>query len=753
MDGKRGLYLAYNRATADAARKRFPSSVACVTAHALAYRAGGYRYDHRLPGRAQRMPSWGVANVLGIERDLPLGTDLVLTRAHLARIVMATIERFSHSDSPVISAVHVPAVRGIDADSFAELTWRIVPLARLAWQDIRRPDGRLPFAHDHYLKLWQLNGATMAADFVMFDEAQDANPVTAAIIQGQRDIQQIIVGDSCQAIYGWRGAQDTLPGWPCDQRLILRQSFRFGEPVAIEANKWLDALDATYRLAGLATIPSVVGPVSNPQVVVCRTNAEAFEQACTAQLAGRRAAFGGRALELKQLAEGALDLGATGRTQYPELAAFRRWGQVRDYVRTDAAGADLAAGVRLIDKHGAATVLSMIDQLSSARRAEVIALTAHAAKGREWEKVLIAGDFPEPSATGTVPKSEAMLAYVAVTRARIHLDHSGLAWIDTRSPVTTRRGPAMKARTPAPDDPSTVVKDMMSRPYAGGRAQAESGCRIIASEYGAWSAISTTPGTHPQVTQLAQVWNAIRNRDLDDDPAPAAGRYRMLSHAASALAVVPDLAERPVEIAALTKLAEHARIHSGRLRATAREMFLRSEKSGPYTGGQAHAESGSFVIETDYRKWNRTPAARQVADDSALRADATRIREAWDRVRRHGLADGPAAAAGRYEELAAAAGALADAFTPAFPSAALLPLLDLASHAGKHAIRLRATAHTQAAKVPSADSNVQTFAGQFEVPSGTEHVARSSDGERDGVSSRRLARARKLSRARAERER
>lgn len=753
MDGKRGIYLAYNRTTAQAARKVFPASVTCVTAHALAYRAGGYRYDHRLPGRAQRMPSWGVASVLGIGQDLPLGKDLVLTRAHLARIVMATVERFCHSDSPVIGAAHVPGVRGLDADSFAELTWQVVPMARLAWADIRVPDGRLPFKHDHYLKLWQLNGPTIPAAFVMFDEAQDANPVTAAIVQNQHDAQQIIVGDSCQAIYGWRGAQDTLPGWPCDQRLRLRQSFRFGEQVAAEANKWLDTLDAAYRLAGLPTIPSTIGTVSDPEVIICRTNAEAFEQARAAQLAGRRAAFGGGTLELKQLAEAALDLNTTGRTGYAELAAFRRWGQVRDYVRTDAAGADLAAGVRLIDKHGAAAILAMIDQLSGTKTAQVIAITAHAAKGHEWERVRIAADFREPSARGPVPRSEAMLAYVAVTRARIRLDRSGLAWIDTHPPVTAKKEPAMKTRKPDPDDEPTVVKDLISSPYAGGRAQAESGCRIIASEYDAWSAISTMPGDHPKVTQLGQVWHSIRNRDLGDDPGPAGVRYRMLSHAAAALAAVPDLAKQPAERAALEKLAGHARIHSGRLHATAEQMFLRSRKSGPYTGNQAEARSGSRIIEDDYRAWSRTPTASRVARDSALSTHDKRIRETWDQIRSRGLADGPSAAADRYQDLAATAAALADAFTPALPSADLPVLLNLANHSAKHAIRLRATADVLMAEAPAADQTVQAVARQFEVPPGTSTSARSSDGQEGGVSSRRLTRARRSSQARAERER
>jgi superfamily I DNA/RNA helicase len=61
--------------------------------------------------------------------------------------------------------------------------------------------------------------------------------------------------------------------------------------------------------------------------------------------------------------------------------------------------------------------------------------TAHKAKGREWPTVRIAGDFPEPRRShngqpGQVPRADAMLAYVAVTRARHTLDPQGLAWVE-----------------------------------------------------------------------------------------------------------------------------------------------------------------------------------------------------------------------------------------------------------------------------------------------------------------------------------
>jgi superfamily I DNA/RNA helicase len=61
--------------------------------------------------------------------------------------------------------------------------------------------------------------------------------------------------------------------------------------------------------------------------------------------------------------------------------------------------------------------------------------TAHKAKGREWPTVRIACDFPEPRRShngqpAQVPRADAMLAYVAVTRARQVLDPEGLAWVE-----------------------------------------------------------------------------------------------------------------------------------------------------------------------------------------------------------------------------------------------------------------------------------------------------------------------------------
>ncbi len=457
---------------------------------------------------------------------------------------------------------------------------------------------------------------------------------------------------------------------------------------------------------------------------------------------------------------------AAGKTNHPELAAFCSWAQVQDYVRIDAAGADLAASVRLIDKHGAAAILGIIDKLSRDTRAEVIACTAHAAKGREWERVRIATDFPEPTPGRPVQRAEAMLAYVAVTRAQSRLDQAGLAWIDNHPPVTSRTEATMNTRKQITADPLTPDTEDAPRPYAGGRAQAESGCRIIATDYDAWKTVTSAPSDHPKATQLAQAWRVVVKRDLGDDPGPAATRYQVLSHAASAPAATTVVQAQPAEAAVLNRLAEHARLHAGRLRATADEHFRRSRKAGPYTSGRPEAALGSRIIEKDYLTWSRSPAATKAAKDNGLLVHIKRLREAWDQIGRHGLGDGPGPAASRYTELASASAAVADNLLLSLPSTALEPLLDLASHASKHAIRLRATADASNTDASNGDhERIAALAVGFDVHSDSDIAsltdrARSSEraptdagNHSDLQISRREARVRRYSRSKSERER
>lgn len=389
---RRGCYIAYNRAIAQDARVRFPSTVRCKTAHALAYAAVGHRYTRRL--NAPRRPAWQTGQALGITKALRIG-DREVTPKALSNATLRAVTLFCHTADEAITRHHVPHLRGLeDTDLHAQLAAHIVPFARKAWADPQHPDdGAVRFDHDHYLKIWALTQPRIDAGFLLLDEAQDTNPVVEQIFLAQREHAQLVmVGDSAQAIYQWRGAKDIMTGFDGTQ-LALSRSFRFGPHLAHEANRWLRLADAPIRLTGAPTVPTELGPVTQPHAVLCRTNVGAMAQVMTLMAAGYRVALAGGGDSLQALALAARDLKEGRRTHHPELILFPCWGDLQDYAAHDPAGRDLQPLVNLVDTHGTDAILTAVAHLAPEPHAQVIVSTAHKAKGREWPCVLIADDF------------------------------------------------------------------------------------------------------------------------------------------------------------------------------------------------------------------------------------------------------------------------------------------------------------------------------------------------------------------------
>jgi hypothetical protein len=443
------VYVAYSKALQVDASAKFPPHVTCKTAHALAYQACARPFSRRLR-ETRRMPAREGARLLGIAEPLVvMGREgsLVakLSPVQIFRIAMAATGSFCQSAAPSLAPWCIQAPTGIDGDeersAFAEA---ILPFARKAWDDLRDTEGVLPFSHDVYLKIWQLSGPRIPADVILFDEAQDANRAIADVIERQQDHAQVIlVGDSCQQLFGWRGAVDAMARFVVDQRLLLAQSFRFGEAIAVEANKWLAQLDTPMRLRGNPAIASTLGQLVKPDAILCRTNAGAVAECMAEGRAGRRVALVGGDRQLRGLAEAAVTLKAGQGTEHPELCLFRTWGELQEYTEQDAAGSDLKVFVQLIDKHGPDLVIDTLDRLVDERFADVVVSTAHKSKGREWSTVRVASDFrapgedPDTGKRKPIPRADAMLAYVTCTRARQVLDRGGLDWIDDYMPDDT----------------------------------------------------------------------------------------------------------------------------------------------------------------------------------------------------------------------------------------------------------------------------------------------------------------------------
>ncbi|MGY3056262.1 hypothetical protein ACVWZD_000506, partial [Streptomyces sp. TE3672] len=292
--------------------------------------------------------------------------------------------------------------------------------------------------------------------------------------------QVVIVGDPNQAIYAFRGAENALEDWPADIELPLNKSWRFGPEVADIANVFLKLLGSPYLMEGNDAVSTPIGPIETPNAVLGRNNTGVVAAVLDALEEGRAVHMVGGGDELQRMAEGALELQEKGKTRkHPELVPFRSWQQVQRYIDKHDSAKQLKSFVRLVDEHGADTLIDMVGQLTeNADEADLIVSTAHKSKGLEWRLVQIGTDFRGPK-TSTDPgqpvelpeDEELRLAYVAATRGMRGLDLGSLQYIeDLRVLAEERhasRGAAMTDGAPSPTPQTPAAPDTPADPAVG----------------------------------------------------------------------------------------------------------------------------------------------------------------------------------------------------------------------------------------------------------------------------------------------
>ncbi|MGI9274176.1 MAG: UvrD-helicase domain-containing protein [Endozoicomonas sp.] len=416
LPGRKGLYLAFNRSLADEAALKFPPQVDCRTAHSLAFRALGHQYKHRL----QRLTGGLLARELRLQ---PLSERVSATG--LGNLILDTLTRYCHSGDKDLHPRHAPhsTLNHFTREEREALVEEILPQARQAWELMIDPYASLPVTHDAYLKLWTLSRPQIDTDYLLFDEAQDANGAMLALVQ-QQPAQQIYVGDPWQQIYHWRGAVNAMRQIDTEHCCRISQSFRFGQPIADMANRILNEhLDAGVQIRGLDTIDSQVRPIDQPDVILCRTNSRLIQVLNRQLEKGLSVAIHGGCRELLTLVKGAQALQAGKRTYQHDLMLFENWQQLKECA--EAENSDLASLVRLIERYGADTLIRTLEQSCDIQedQADLVLSTTHKAKGQEWSKVQLENDFREPGSE-SYQAEESNLLYVAATRARHELDIS-----------------------------------------------------------------------------------------------------------------------------------------------------------------------------------------------------------------------------------------------------------------------------------------------------------------------------------------
>ncbi len=231
------------------------------------------------------------------------------------------------------------------------------------------------------------------------DEAQDLDPVFAQVLEGQRGLQRVYVGDPNQEIYGWRGAVNALEGLDTHEA-HLTWSFRFGEGLASKVRGFMAYLGRGLRLVGKAAWETEVAEdprdLEPPYTVLCRTNAGVVD--ALVRLVPKRAYVYGGVDELIRLLEDAeaLRRGEPRPNPHPDLVLLESWDDLM--VLAEEVG-DPTASVLASLASAYADLASLASYLASVvvpreADAQIVFSTAHKAKGTEWPQVLLWEDFP-----------------------------------------------------------------------------------------------------------------------------------------------------------------------------------------------------------------------------------------------------------------------------------------------------------------------------------------------------------------------
>ena len=274
---KKILYIAFNKTVQLEAEDRMPSeNTEARTGDSLGYMG----VDSSL--RSKNNKGDALPNKIADHLGIPT-TDK--NREDLAHDLSKVIDKFSISDSDDISKEHFDAA-GV------EFSDKALAYAQMYWADINDPKGQIRVTNSHLTKIWALTKPDLGeaygggrksfgkADVIFFDEAQDINPVMAKVIRDQ-NIQKIYVGDSNQAIYGFRGADDELDKVETDITLPMTRTFRFGQTLAGPGNRMLSLLKSKYKIIGAGKTDGTVvptGSMADADAVLTRTNGGRFTE-------------------------------------------------------------------------------------------------------------------------------------------------------------------------------------------------------------------------------------------------------------------------------------------------------------------------------------------------------------------------------------------------------------------------------------------------------------------------------------------
>ena len=517
------LYLVFNKKNKEDAKIAFPGNVTVHTVHSFAnsslYKIGK-RYDvDRGFSACKFLPDF--------ERERDRQVLATLAYNFLMFFLNSPFEKLEDGIDPYCEGHLNDEQRKI----FASRQDRIVEATRqlsTSWNT-----GEKPCPDDFYLKMSHVEKTFQKQletfDLILVDEGQDLSPVMLdTLLHCTKRI--VLVGDTHQGIYGFRYAVDAMRLLNADQAFDLSLSFRFGKKIAELAACFIREAKGEnhFRLLGNNAVESTasfyadLSPLNRGKqtAILSRTNLGLFKNAMFLRSKGWPYRFERdirkdlhKILDVYQLHHGEREKIRDDLIQsFDSLDHLDKYAEKMEDFRL----ANMSQVVKQYAPEFPGAIFEMINLTDGNRNRHegdaVVLSTVHAAKGQEYESVIIDSDIAE-AISRTAEKDakqfydEANVAYVCLTRVKEQLllpmamktilTPTWQGYMDSLVPKTVpkkNRGMIDRERlktTPPKSQSSNPSSDPVQHKYkVGERVKTSNGYGMIISIEGEWCIIA-----------------------------------------------------------------------------------------------------------------------------------------------------------------------------------------------------------------------------------------------------------------------
>ena len=246
LNPTKALYLAYNRAIALEASRKFPKSVTCCTTHSLAFK----------PTVVEHKLNLGNFNYRNVHSSIDYERRCELVD-YLKEYFLSAYIHFSD----FIEATDIPITK-------LEVTLLESYISQME-------SGDMECTHEFYLKYFHILLATGHItydefDFIALDEAGDINPVTLEIVKLLPAKRKILVGDVRQNIYSFNHTINCFHVMQGQGKLFpMSQSFRVSPEIASRIHTFCTTyIDPSMQFIGTPQ----PDPVIRTRAIIARTN-------------------------------------------------------------------------------------------------------------------------------------------------------------------------------------------------------------------------------------------------------------------------------------------------------------------------------------------------------------------------------------------------------------------------------------------------------------------------------------------------